>query len=71
MQWRVLVELTGADGSIQTHEAHAGGCPPTACSAETPGLALADAKQVLAKLQCHLVAAQTEAYCQSRRRCQQ
>jgi hypothetical protein len=70
MQWRVMVELTGADGSMQTHEAYAGGCPPTACSTDTLGLTLAEAKQVLAKLQCHLVQAQTEEYCQSRRRCQ-
>jgi hypothetical protein len=74
MQWRVIVELTGADGSMQTHEEYAGGCPPTACSTDTLGLTLgltlAEAKQVLAKLQCHLVQAQTEEYCQSRRRCQ-
>src|SRR3954465_1610892 len=38
MQWRVTVELSGADGSVQTHEVHVGGCLPAVCSAETPGL---------------------------------
>ena len=69
MQWRVMVELSGADGSVQTHEVHIGGCLPHACSAETLGLTQAQAKQLLAELQRHLVQAQTEEYCQSRRRC--
>src|SRR3954454_16231973 len=69
MQWRVMVELGGADGSVQTLEVHVGGCLSAACSAETLGLTQAQAKQLLAELQRHLVQAQTEEYCQSRRRC--
>jgi hypothetical protein len=69
MQWRMMVELSGADGSVRTHEVHVGGCLPAACSAETLGLTLAQAKQLLAELQRHLVQAQTEEYCRSRRRC--
>jgi len=69
MHWRVMVELSEADGSVQTHEVHVGGCIPAACSAETLGLLRAQAKQLLAELQRHLVQAQTEEYCRSRRRC--
>src|SRR3954452_3867895 len=45
------------------------GCLSAACSAETLGLTQAQAKQLLAELQRHLVQAQTEEHCQSRRRC--
>ena len=69
MQWRVMMELGGADGSVQTLEVHVGGCLPAACSAETLGLTQAQAKQLLAELQRHLVQAQMEEYCQSRRHC--
>jgi hypothetical protein len=55
MQWRVMVELSGADGSVQTFEVHVGGCLSAACSAETLGLTQAQAKQLLAELQRHLV----------------
>jgi hypothetical protein len=69
MQWRVMVELSGADGRVQTLEVHVGGCLPAACSVETLGLTQAQAKQLLAELQRHLVQAQTDEYCHSRRRC--
>src|SRR3954451_21081340 len=69
MQWRVMVELSSADGSVQTHELHVGSCIPTACSVKMLGLTLAQAKQLLVALQRHLVQAQTEEYCCSRRRC--
>jgi hypothetical protein len=69
MRWRVMVELSGVDGRAQTHELHVGSCTLTACSAETLGLTLAQAKLLLAELQRHLVQAQTEEYCRSRRRC--
>jgi hypothetical protein len=58
MQWRVMVELSGADGSVQTLEVHVGGCLSAACSAETLGLTQAQARQLLAELQRHLVQAQ-------------
>src|SRR3954454_1296543 len=48
MQWRVMVELSGADGSVQTLGVHVGGCLPAACSAETLGLTQAQGKQLLA-----------------------
>ena len=70
MHWRVMVELSSADGSVQTHEVHVGGCIPAACSTEILGLTQVQAKQRLAELQRHLVQAQTEEYCRSRRRCQ-
>jgi hypothetical protein len=54
MQWRVMVELSSADGGVQTHEVHIGGCLPAACSAATLGLTQAQAKQLLAELQRHL-----------------
>ena len=69
MQWRVLIELSGTNSSVHPHEVHAGGSTSTTCSAETLGLTLAQAKEILAGLQRDLVQAQTEEHCQSRRRC--
>jgi len=51
MQWRVVVELSGAVGVIQVHEVHSGGSIMAGCSAATLGLSLAEAKTVLAGLQ--------------------
>ena len=69
MQWRVMVEVSGAVGAKQVHEVHAGGSATPGCSATTLGLSLAEAKAVLAGLQRHLVQAQAEEHCQIRRRC--
>ena len=69
MQWRVMVEVSGAVGAMQVHEVHAGGSATPGCSAATVGLSLAEAKAVLAGLQRHLVQAQAEEHCQLRRRC--
>jgi hypothetical protein len=69
MLWRVIVELTGGDGGVQWHKVHVGGNSTAACSAETLGLRLAEAKQIMAALQRHLVQAQIEEHCQIRRRC--
>jgi hypothetical protein len=69
MQWRVVVELSGAVGVIQVHEVHSGGSIMAGCSAATLGLSLAEAKTILAGLQRYLVQAQTEEHCQARRRC--
>jgi hypothetical protein len=69
MKWRVMVELTGSDGSVRTREVSAGGSNTAECSAATVGLTLADGKRALAGLQDHLVRAQTEEYCLQRRRC--
>lgn len=70
MKWRVIVELAGADGSVQVHEVSVGGYTTTTCSPDTLGLTLAAGKETLAELQRHLVQAQAEQHCQSRRRCQ-
>jgi hypothetical protein len=69
MLWRVLIELTGSDGSVQVDQVYAGSCILAPDTAATVGLTLAVGKQVLAGLQSHLVRAQTEEYCQRRRRC--
>ncbi len=44
MKWRILVELAGADGSVQSHEISVGGCG-TIDSAEKLGLTLAKARR--------------------------
>jgi hypothetical protein len=58
MRWRVVVELTAVDGAIHAHEVGTGGSATTACSYETLGQTLVDAKGMLAGLQRHLVQAQ-------------
>jgi len=70
MKWRVIVELGGAEGTVQVHEVSAGGSVKTEYSAETLGLTVAEGKMTLAGLQRHLVQAQADEHCQSRRRCQ-
>ena len=72
MKWRVVVELAGADGTVQSHEISVGGCGTIDHSADTLGLTLAEGKKTLAGLQRHLVQAQaqTEEHCRNRRRCQ-
>ena len=47
MKWRVVVEVAGADGAVQSHEISVGGCG-TIDSAEKPGLTLAEGKKTLA-----------------------
>ena len=70
MKWRVVVELAGADGTVQSHEISVGGCGTIDHSADTLGLTLAEGKKTLAGLQRHLVQARTEEHCRKRRRCQ-
>jgi hypothetical protein len=70
MKWRVVVELAGADGTVQSHEISVGGCGTIDHSADTLGLTLAEGKKTQAGLQRHLVPAQTEEHCRNRRRCQ-
>ncbi len=48
MKWRILVELAGADGSVQSHEISVGGWGAIDSSAETLGLTLAEGKKTLA-----------------------
>lgn len=69
MKWRVMVELGGVEGTVQLHEVSAGGCTTAEYSAETLGLSVAEGKMTLAGLQRHVVQAQAEEHCRSRRRC--
>jgi hypothetical protein len=69
MKLRVMVELTGSDGTVCKCEVSAGASSTTECSAAAVGLTLADGKRMLAGLQNHLVQAQTEEYCRQRRVC--
>src|ERR1700722_2490381 len=69
MKWRVMIELAGAEGTVQLHEVSAGGSTAAECSAETLGLTVADGKKTLAGLQRHLVQAQAEEHCRRRCRC--
>jgi hypothetical protein len=69
MKWRVVVEVTRADGTVCVHEI-GGGAVVDEYSPGAVGLTLAEGKLVLAGLQHHLVQAQTEDHCRRRRRCQ-
>jgi hypothetical protein len=69
MGWRVIVELTGGDGTVREHEVSAGGSTTIEHSPETIGLALTEGKRTLAGLRHHLVQAQAEDHCRERRRC--
>jgi hypothetical protein len=70
MRWRVLLELTMADGSVRLNEVVSGGGRPIDPLADSPiGLTLAEGKTILATLQARLVEAQADAYCAARRQC--
>ena len=69
MKWRVMVEVGGVEETVQLHEVSTGGCTTAEYSAETLGLSVAEGKMTLAGLQRHLVQAQAEEHCRSRRRC--
>ena len=56
MQWRVVMEVTGADGAVRVHVI-GGGARIDEYSPRTVGLTLAEGKLVLAGLQHHLVQA--------------
>ena len=60
----------GEAGAIELREVSVGECTTAACSPETLGLTIAEGQKTLAGLQRHLVQAQTEEYCRSRRHCQ-
>jgi hypothetical protein len=48
MRWRVLIELTGADGSVRLEEVVSGGGRPVDPLADSPiGLTLAEGKTIL------------------------
>jgi hypothetical protein len=70
MKWRVMLELTGPDGTVSVHEV-GGRAAVTEYAPQMVGLTLAEGKRVLGALQVHLVRAQTADHCRRRRRCQQ
>jgi hypothetical protein len=69
MRWRVMVELAGVEGPAQVYEISAGGSAAAEYAAETLGLSVAEGKMTLGGLHRHLVQAQAEEHCRSRRRC--
>jgi hypothetical protein len=69
MRWRILIELTGADGSVRLDEVSGGGRPVDPLADSPIGLTLAEGKAMLAAAQARLVEAQAAAYCAARRQC--
>jgi hypothetical protein len=69
MEWRVTIELSGADGTKQTHEVARGGGADPHSTFDPLGLTLDDGKALLASVQRHLVQARVAEYCAVRRRC--
>ena len=51
MKWRVLLELTEANGNVETRELVTGRRPTSAISPEAIGLTLAEGKSVLTAMQ--------------------
>jgi hypothetical protein len=58
MKWRVLLELTEANGNVETRELVTGHRPMNAMSPAAIGLTLVEGKSVLAAMQTQLVQAQ-------------
>ena len=69
MKWRILLELTETTGSVQTREMVTGDRSTNVISPESIGLSLAESKSILAAMQTQLVQAQTDGYCDHRRKC--
>src|SRR3712207_6384649 len=65
----MVLEVVGADGRRQAHEVGTGERSPGGHTAATLGLGLEEGKAILAAVQRHLIAAQVEEHCRSRRRC--
>ena len=69
MEWRVTIELNGADGRKQTHEVARGGGTDPHSPLDPLGLTLDDGKTLLAGVQRHLVQGRVAEYSALRRRC--
>jgi hypothetical protein len=69
MEWRVTIELNGADGTKQTHEVARGGGTDPHSPLDPLGLTLDDGKTLLAGVQRHLVQGRVAEYRALRRRC--
>jgi hypothetical protein len=68
MEWRVTIELTCVDGTMQIQEVARGGTDPHS-TVDPVGLTLDDGKTLLAGVQRHLVQARVAEYSALRRRC--
>jgi hypothetical protein len=68
MEWRVMIELSGADGTRQIHEVARGGGTDPHSPLDLLGLTLDDGKALLAGVQRHLVQARAAEYSTLRRR---
>jgi hypothetical protein len=64
-----MLELAGPDSTSQRHEVGSGERIASGHTAATLGLGLEEGKAVLAAVQRHLVTAQVDEHCRSRRRC--
>jgi hypothetical protein len=69
MEWRVTIELSGADKTRQTHEVARGDSIDPHSTLDPLGLTLDDGKTLLAGVQRHLVQARVAEYSALRRRC--
>ncbi|HUB47980.1 MAG TPA: ISKra4 family transposase, partial [Acetobacteraceae bacterium] len=69
MEWRVTIELSGADGTKRTHEVARGGGADPLSTFDPLGLTLDDGKLLLAGVQRRLVEARVAEYSALRRRC--
>src|ERR1700739_2370846 len=67
MDWRVTIELSGADGTKQTHEVACGGGSAPHSSLDPLGLTLDNSKALLAGVQRHLVRGRVAEYSALRR----
>ena len=68
MEWRVTIELSGADGTKQTHDVARGGGSDPHSILDPLGLTLDDGKTLLAGVQRRLVQARAAKYSALRRR---
>src|SRR3977135_4309441 len=64
-----MVELTGSDGTVRSHEVRAGSTNTDEGSTAEVRLTLAGGNRTRAGLQDHFVRAQAEEYCRERRLC--
>lgn len=69
MRWRVLLEITSADGVMTLGPVAAGERPGAIQTAASLGLSLDEGKAILVGVQQRLVETQTSTHCQARRRC--
>jgi hypothetical protein len=69
MEWRVMIELSGADRTRRTHEVARGVGTDPHSMFEPVGLIVDEGNALLAGVQRHLVRARVAKYCELRRRC--